>query len=488
MSTEASADRLPVVLPEPALWVAGARMAPAETAPVLNPWTNEPIARVALAQPHDAERACAAATAAFEASRRMPRHARHALLHAIASGLREHRHALAQLIALEAGKPLPLALVEVERATQTFSLAAEEATRIGGEVVPMDVTMRTESYYGHVERVPKGPVLAITPFNFPLNLVAHKVAPAIACGCPVVLKPAPQTPLTALRLAEIVREAGAPPSLLQVLPCTTPVAESLVRSEAFATLSFTGSDRVGWFLKSIAGKKRVLLELGGNAACIVDEGPRDLGELSARITSSAFGYAGQVCIKTQRLYAHVSVIEPLVAELSSRARALLPSDPLSGASILGPMIDDAAARRIEAWVREACDAGAASVVLGAREGNRVGPTVLRFQDEGRGLAIVDEEAFGPVLTVHSFEHFDEALAMAGATRFGLQAGVFTDSLSRARRAFERLEVGALIVNDVPTMRIDAMPYGGVRDSGAGREGVRYAIDAFTEPKLFVVRS
>jgi glyceraldehyde-3-phosphate dehydrogenase (NADP+) len=336
--------------------------------------------------------------------------------------------------------------------------------------------------------VPRGPVLAITPFNFPLNLVAHKVAPALACGAPVVLKPAPQTPLTALRLAEIVREAGAPEDTLQVVPCSNEVAEALVRDDAFAVLSFTGSAKVGWLLKSKAGRKHVVLELGGNAACIVHEDVASLAPIAALIAASAFNYAGQVCIKTQRLYLHRPIAERLLGELLPRALAYTPQDPRSATALLGPMIDERAAVRVEAWIDEARAAGAEALVVGRREGNRLPAAVLRIEGDGAGLKVVEEEAFGPVLTVQLYDAFPDALRMANRSRYGLQAGLFTDSLTRVREAYDALDVGALVVNDVPSVRVDAMPYGGRRDSGTGREGVRYAIEELTERKTLLTRT
>ena len=302
-----------------------------------------------------------------------------------------------------------------------------------------------------------------------------------------MLKPAPKTPLTALKLAEIVRDAGAPRDMLQVVPCKNDVAETLVRSDAFAVLSFTGSDRVGWRLKSIAGKKHVVLELGGNAACIVHEDATNLAQIAALVCASAFNYAGQVCIKTQRLYAHRAVAERLLGEIVPRACAYEPQDPRSTTSAIGCMIDERAAERVQGWIDEAVAAGARALAHGKRDRNRVPATVLRIDGEGRGLHIVDEEAFGPVLTVHVYDAWEDALRMAGATRYGLQAGLFTDSLARVRDAFDRLEVGALVVGDVPSVRVDAMPYGGRRDSGIGREGVRWAIEEMTDRKMIVMR-
>jgi acyl-CoA reductase-like NAD-dependent aldehyde dehydrogenase len=480
-----------VRLPDGALVVAGTRYEDGDTAWVVDPWSRTNIAAVVLADSAKAEMAARAAALAFETTRRVPSYARRRLLREISRRVAAAREELATLIMRESGKPKTLARFEVDRAIVTFGLGAEEAVRIGGEVTPLDVTEQSAHYRGQWQRVPRGPVLAITPFNYPLNLVAHKVAPALACGATVVLKPAPQTPLTALRLGEIVREAGGGDTL-QVVPCTNDVAETLVRSDVFSVLSFTGSDKVGWHLKSIAGKKHVLLELGGNAACIVHDdaanGPaKSLAQIAALVCSSAFNYAGQVCIKTQRLYVQRSVADKLLAELVPRACSYAPQDPQLPTSAIGPMIDEKSAARLEEWINEAQRAGATLLACGKREGNRMPATVIRIEGEGAGLRIVEEEAFGPVLTVHVYDTWDEALRMANASRYGLQAGIFTDSLTRVREAYDRLDVGALIVNDVPSTRIDAMPYGGKRDSGMGREGVRYAIEEMTDRKMLVTR-
>lgn len=417
----------------------------------------------------------------------LPAHRRRDLLADVAARLEASAAERALEIAREAKKPIAAARAEVARAVSTFRIASEEATRLGGEVVRLDVSPSGERHEGRWVRVPRGPVLAIAPFNFPLNLVAHKVAPALACGASVLVKPPPQAPGPARALARIAREAGAPEGALEVAECGVAEAEALVRDARFAVLSFTGSDRVGWRLASIAGKKRVLLELGGNAAAIVHEDAPDLAFALDRIVGGAFGYAGQVCIKVQRLYVHRPIAERFVADLAARAAALEVRDPLDEACVMGPMIDEAAAARVDAWVADAVARGARPLVRGRRDGDRLGPSVLAFDGPGTGCAVVDEEVFGPVLTVHVYDRWEEALAMADATRFGLQAGVFTDSLARATRAFSSLRVGALVVNDVPTFRVDNMPYGGTRDSGMGREGVRFAMEEMCEPKLLVVR-
>ena len=453
---------------------------------VREPWSGVEVGKVTLADEAAAERAVVRAVEAMTALGKLSSHDRKVLLARIAAEIDSRQARFAELIAREAGKPITMAKAEVARGISTFTIASEEATRIAGEVMPLDVTATTRGYAGHWVRVPAGPVVAIAPFNFPLNLVAHKIAPALACGCSVVLKPPPQAPLTSMLLAECIQEAGAPQGAVQVLPCDVPVAERLVRDERFATLSFTGSAKVGWYLKSIAGKKRVLLELGGNAAAIVHE-DGNLDWACERIVAGAFGYAGQVCIKVQRLYVHEPIAAAFVARVVERARTIEPRSPLDPTALCGPMIDEANAERVAAWVDEAARAGARVLCGARREGNRYWPTVLEVDGAGRGLKVVDEEVFGPVLTVHRYDPWDEALAMADGTRYGLQAGIFTDSRARIAEAFARMHVGGLVVNDVPTFRVDSMPYGGVKDSGLGREGVHYAIEDMTEPRLLVIR-
>jgi acyl-CoA reductase-like NAD-dependent aldehyde dehydrogenase len=453
---------------------------------VHDPWSGEELAHVVMADAKRAEEATVASVRAFERTRAMKSFARRDLLRRIAQILQERGEEIARLIAREAGKPLTQSRGEVARAVSTFEIASEEASRIGGEVMPLDLTPVAAPYVGEWVRTPAGPVLGIAPFNFPLNLVAHKVAPALACGCSILLKPPPQAPLTSLVLAAIVRDAGAPEDALLVVPCANDVAETMVRDDRFATLSFTGSAKVGWALKAIAGKKRVLLELGGNAAAIVHED----GELEwalERVVAGAFGYAGQVCIKVQRLYLHRPIAEPFIRALVFKTNAITPGNPLDEATLLGPMIDEGNAKRVEAWVDEARAAGGNVLCGGARDGASYAPTVIAFEGDGRGSKVVDEEVFGPVLTVHTYDTWPDALRMADATRYGLQAGIFTDSHARIRQAFAELHVGGLIVNDAPTFRVDAMPYGGTRDSGLGREGVRFAIEEMTERKLLVFR-
>lgn len=469
-----------------ALHIASRRIDDGPRHPVRDPWTGEEIGSVVLADEARAEEAIASSVRAFERLRARSSYERKTVLARIASEIEAKQEVFAELIARESGKPIVQSRTEVARGISTFQIASEEATRIGGEAMPLDITATTRGYSGTWVRVPAGPVIAISPFNFPLNLVAHKLAPALACGCSVVLKPPPQTPLTSLLLGEVIRRAGAPDDAVQVVPCEVPVAEKLVKDDRFATLSFTGSAGVGWHLKAICGKKRTLLELGGNAAALVhDDAPLEWA--CDRVVSGAFGYAGQVCIKVQRLYVYRPIADSFVARLVERTRALEPKSPLDPNTVCGPMIDEGNAKRVEQWVGEAVAAGARVLCGGRRDGNRYWPTVLEIDGDGRGLKVVDEEVFGPVLTIHRYDTWGDAVTMAGASRYGLQAGVFTDSRARVAEAFSRLQVGGLVVNDTPTFRVDSMPYGGVRDSGLGREGVRFAIEEMTERKLLVVR-
>jgi acyl-CoA reductase-like NAD-dependent aldehyde dehydrogenase len=473
-------------VPDGALHIASRRIDDGPRHAVRDPWTGQEIGSVVQADEALAEEATVASVRAFERMRVRTSYERKTILARVAAEIEVRKEEFAELIAREAGKPIAQARVEAERGISTFQIASEEATRIGGEAMPLDITASSRGYSGTWVRVPAGPVLAIAPFNFPLNLVAHKLAPALACGCSVVLKPPPQTPLTSLLLGECIRHAGAPDDAVQVVPCDVPVAEKLVKDDRFTTLSFTGSAGVGWHLKAICGKKRTLLELGGNAAVLVhDDAPLDWA--CDRVVSGAFGYAGQVCIKVQRLYLHRTIADSFVARLVERTRAIEPKSPLDPTTVCGPMIDEANAKRVEQWVGEAVRAGARLLCGGRRDGNRYWPTILEIDGDGRGLKVVDEEVFGPVLTVHRYDTWSDAVGMAGASRYGLQAGVFTDSRARVAEAFSRLQVGGLVVNDVPTFRVDSMPYGGVRDSGLGREGVRFAIEEMTERKLLVVR-
>ena len=417
------------------------------------------------------------------AMRRLSGYARSTLLQKAAQALQSRQEEFARTMMAEAGKPLTDARREVGRAVQTFSIAGEEAKRIGGEVVPLDWSPGMESYWGVTRRFPIGPILGITPFNFPLNLVVHKVAPALAAGNSILIKPAPQTPLTSLLLAELLLEAGVPAGGLNVLPCDNRVAEQLVVDSRFKLLSFTGSAPVGWMLKAKCGKKKVVLELGGNAAVIV-EPDADLDYVAQRCVTGGFSYAGQTCISVQRIFVHESVAAAFTENLVARVELLETGDPGNERTVVGPLIDPGAAQRIEGWIEDAVAQGARVLSGGTRVGSVVRPTVL--SQVTPGMKVSCQEVFGPLVTITPYREFDDVLKAVNESDYGLQAGVFTSNIGRIFQAFEQLEVGAVLANEIPTFRADHMPYGGVKDSGIGREGLRYAIEDMTEPKLLVM--
>jgi acyl-CoA reductase-like NAD-dependent aldehyde dehydrogenase len=448
------------------------------------PWDDRPLGAVSLAQGSHVERAIDCAHGGVPSLRASATHARRAWLTAIADALRAERSSLAELIADEAGKPLPLALAEVTRAEGTFRLAADECARLGGEVLALDMSPATDGVIGAWTRVASGALLAITPFNFPLNLVAHKLAPAFALGMPVVLKPAPQTPRTALALARIVQGSGAPGPLLSVLPAPVELAARMVEDSRFSALSFTGSASVGWALKSRAGRKRTLLELGGTATTLIAPDADPLRAID-KITQGAFAYAGQVCIKTQRVFVPRARWDAAREALCAAAQGVTVRDPRDPSGLCGPLIDEASAVRVRRWIDEAVARGAELACGGDRTRNQVSPAVVI--DAPEGCALHDEEIFGPVLTLHGYDTLDEAIARVERGRYGLQCALFSEHLPTIREVFARLTVGALIVNDSTTLRVDSMPYGGVKDSGLGREGVRFAIDELSDKKLLVLR-
>jgi glyceraldehyde-3-phosphate dehydrogenase (NADP+) len=449
---------------------------------VLNPYDQTEVARVALGGPAETEAATVAAIEAFEAMRALSRYDRAAILSRVAQGVARRKDAIAATMTAEMGKPLQMARAEVDRCVTTFVTAAEEAKRWTGEVVPVDIEAHTKGCVALTLMVPLGPIAAIAPFNFPLNLVAHKLAPCLAVGSSMVLKPARQTPLDALTLAEIVHEAGAPPGAFNVVNCAPEVGETLATDERFPFLTFTGSVEVGWRLKKKAWKKRVTLELGGNAACIIHD-DADLAFAVTRCLAGGFGAAGQSCISVQRILVHDSIYEDFERRFLAGVAKLVVGDPAAPETIVGPVIDTASADRIMAWIDEAKGAGAKLLAGGRREGNVVHPTVLSGVDPG--LAISCREVFGPVVLLDRYDDFGAALRAADATVYGLQAGLFTHDLRLIRRAAESLQVGGLIVNDVPTTRVDNMPYGGTRGSGLGREGPRYAMHEMSEPRLIL---
>jgi acyl-CoA reductase-like NAD-dependent aldehyde dehydrogenase len=467
-------------------WIAGAHL-PLDgrtTDAVRIPFTGETAVRAAQGTPADLDAAIAAAQSGFQAMRAMPRHARRDLLTRIADGLARERQSLATELSLSCGKPITQALGEVDRAVMTFSFAADEARRFGGEVVPLDVDVRTVGYAGLVHRFPVGPISAITPFNFPLNLLAHKVAPAIAVGSALVVKPPPQCPQLAFRLGRILAECGLPAGGYNVLHLPIPVAERLATDPRFAMLTFTGSPTVGWHLKNVAGKKKVCLELGGNAAAVVHEDAPDLDWVAGRLAAGAFAYAGQVCIKVQRVLVHQPIFERFVEKFVAATAALPCGDPLDPRTVVGPMIDSAAADRVEGWTAEAVQAGARVLLASRRTGNVLTPGILAGVP--RDAKVSCREIFGPVSLVAPYRSWEEALAQVNDSDFGLQAGIFTHDVNRIFQAFQQLEVGGVVANDFPTLRVDNFPYGGVKDSGFGREGVRYAMEEMSEPRMLAL--
>jgi acyl-CoA reductase-like NAD-dependent aldehyde dehydrogenase len=450
---------------------------------IRSPGTGQLVGTTRHATAAHAEAAIAAAVRAFETTRKMGGYERQRILRAISSGIEKHREELSRIMALEAGKPLKAARVEVDRAVFTFSVAAEEAVRVGGEYLPLDWQASTAGRWGIVRRFPLGPITAITPFNFPINLVAHKLAPAIAAGCTIVLKPAPQTPFTALRLAQHIEQAGWPAGALNVLPLSNEDAGKIVSDDRIKLLSFTGSTAVGWSLKQKAGKKRVVLELGGNASVIVCA-DSNLDLAAERCVAGGYSYAGQTCISVQRILVEDSVYDKFIAALVPRVQKLKVGDVLDETTDVGPLINEGAARRNVEWIEEAVRGGAKLLCGGQRTGSVVSPTVLT--NTKPDMRVNCMEIFGPVVTVEKFADYGDALASVNHSDFGLQAGVFTRDFTRITRAFETLEVGGLMIGEVPSFRIDHMPYGGVKDSGLGREGLRYAIEEMTEPRLLAI--
>jgi acyl-CoA reductase-like NAD-dependent aldehyde dehydrogenase len=453
------------------------------TSRVVNPFTGQVVAEAVQATEPDAEQAIASTASAAAPMAALPGHARYNILQQMAALIYRRRDEFAASITAEAGKPITDARREVSRAVQIFTVAAEEARRLGGDVVPLDWTPNTESHLGILRRFPIGPILGITPFNFPLNLVAHKVAPALASGNPILIKPAPQTPLTALLLGEVALEAGLPPGGLNIIPCDNAIAERLVVDARFKLLSFTGSAAVGWMLKAKCGKKKVTLELGGNAGVII-EPDADLDFAAQRCATGGFGYAGQTCISVQRIFTHHTVADLFTTKLLMQVARLKAGDPTDDATVVGPLIDQATAQRVEQWIAEAVSQGARVLLGGKRLGSVVEATVL--SNVKPGMKVSCQEVFGPVVTVTPYRHFDEAIAGLNQSDYGLQAGVFTNDVNKIFHAFRHVEVGAVLANEIPTFRADHMPYGGVKDSGLGREGVRSAIEDMTEPRLLVL--
>lgn len=459
--------------------------APNHDLEVLDKYSGEVATRVALADDAAIDRGIAAAVAAAEPMAAMAAYERQAVLDHCVKRFQERFEELAMALCVEAGKPIKDARGEVGRLIDTFRIASEESVRIGGEVMPLDISPRARGYRGAWKRVPIGPCSFISPFNFPLNLAAHKVAPALAVGCPFVLKPASLTPIGALVIGEVLAETDLPEGAFSILPCSREGAARFTEDDRLKLLSFTGSPGVGWDLKARAGKKPVILELGGNAAVVVDE-DADVDDAIERIVFGAFYQSGQSCIGVQRILVHETLYEGLRDQLVEKTKALPMGDPKDEATFIGPMISEKEATRLHGWVESAVAAGATLLCGGGREGAMLEATLL--EDVPAGEDVVCEEAFGPVAILSRFSDFDAALAQVNDSVFGLQAGIFTRDLYKAQKAWDVLDVGGVVIGDVPSWRVDHMPYGGVKESGLGREGVKFAIEDMTEVRMMVVRT
>jgi aldehyde dehydrogenase (NAD+) len=463
-------------------YVAGEWRTGRGTLDVHSPYDDGVVATLGVPTDEDVEDAVVAASDTFKESRHLPTYARAEALMHISRGIAERVDELAESVAREGGKPLKWSKVEVTRAISTFRWAAEEVRRFGGEFMPLDTEQSLGSRAGIIRRFPFGPVLGISPFNFPVNLVAHKVAPSLAVGAPIVVKPAGVTPLGALALAELFDQTDLPKGMFSVLPISSDRAQRLVEDRRFKKLSFTGSG-IGWKLKGLDPHKHATLELGGNAGVIVHS-DADLDHAAARVAVGGFYQAGQSCISVQRVFVQSEVIDAFLERLIKQVESLKVGDPLDPSVDVGPVIDQGAAERIEGWVNEAIDGGARLLTGGRREGQVYWPTVLT--DVTPDMKVCREEVFGPVITVQPYQTYEEALADVNDSPYGLQAGVFTSSIDRAMLAHRELEVGGIIVNDVSAFRADQMPYGGSKESGYGREGLRYAMEEMTEPRIMVL--
>ena len=465
-------------------YLANEPRAPNSQLEVTDKFTNEVAYRVALADSAAIDAAIGAAVAAAQPLRELAPYERQEVLQHCVSRFTERAEELATSLCVEAGKPIKDSRGEVSRLIDTFRIAAEESVRIGGEVMNLEISARARGYRGMYRRVPIGPCSFISPFNFPLNLAAHKIAPAIAVGCPFVLKPASRTPIGALIIGEILAETALPRGAFSILPCSRDGADLFTVDERLKLLSFTGSPQVGWQLKAKAGKKKVILELGGNAACIVDSGV-DLDDAVERITFGAFYQSGQSCIGVQRILVHQPVYEILKQKLVAATESLVSGDPKDEGTFVGPLISEREAERLEQWISSAVTAGATVLCGAQRNGALLSATLL--EGVPKNHALCTEEAFGPVAVLSSFDDFQDALDEVNDSAFGLQAGIFTRDIVKAHLAWDELDVGGVIIGDVPSWRVDNMPYGGVKDSGLGREGVRFAMEDMTEIRNFVLR-
>ena len=452
---------------------------------VTNKYTGEVATKVAMADADTIDKAIAAAEEAQPAMAAMAPFERQAVLEHCVKRFTERADELAQALCIEAGKPIKDAKGEVSRLIDTFKIAAEESVRINGEVVNLEISARAKGYQGMTKKVPIGPCSFISPFNFPLNLAAHKVAPAIAAGCTFVLKPASRTPIGALIIGEVLAETDLPKGAFSILPCSRDGADLFTTDERLKLLSFTGSPDVGWALKAKAGKKPVVLELGGNAACVVDE-DADIEDAIDRVIVGAYYQSGQSCISVQRLLVHSKIYDEFKSRYVEKVKALVSGDPSNEDTFIGPMISEGEAERLHGWIEEAKEKGATILCGGTRDGAMLEATVM--ENVPKDCDVSAEEAFGPLSILVPFDDYDEALEEVNNSRYGLQAGVFTRDIYKANKAWDVLDVGGVVIGDVPSWRVDNMPYGGVKDSGLGREGIRYAIEDMSETRLMVIRT
>jgi len=460
-------------------YIAGRQVRTETSIEVLHKVTGDVIASVSSAGPAELDQAITAAYNSREEMRKLPAWKRQEVLLNFVDALTRRHDELSKILCLEAGKPINDARVEVTRAIDTFRIAAEESVRINGEIMPLDISERATGYEAEIRQEPVGVCAFITPFNFPLNLAAHKMAPALATGCPFILKPASSTPISSILMAEILAETDLPDGAFSVIPCAGKDAEPLVTDPRITLLSFTGSPDVGWKLKQQCGQKKISLELGGNAACVIDQGS-NLEYIVPRLITGAFYQSGQSCISIQRIIAHSSLYSELKELLIAAAVKLKSGDPADESTFLGPMITEEDAIRVEDWVN---NSGGQVLCGGKRNGSFFDATLL--EDVPTNADIYSKEAFGPVATMESFTDFNDAVAKVNNSVYGLQAGYFTKDIGNARYAVSETRTGGVIIGDIPSMRVDNMPYGGIKGSGFGREGIKWAIDEMTEPKLAV---
>lgn len=453
---------------------------------VTDKYTGEPATSVALADVNTIDKAIEAADRSQEALRKMAPYERQDILNYCVLRFKERFEELAQVLCIEAGKPIRDARGEVSRLIDTFRIAAEESVRQSGEIMNLEISPRSKGYTGMYKRVPIGPCSFISPFNFPLNLAAHKIAPALATGCPFIMKPASRTPIGALIIGEILAETSLPKGAFSILPCNRDGAELFTVDERLKLLSFTGSPEVGWQLKAKAGKKPVILELGGNAACIVDKDIDNLEDAVQRIVFGAFYQSGQSCISVQRIQVHISLYEQFKRKFIDYVSTLQMGDPKDENTFIGPMISEPEASRLKSWIDAAVSKGGVILSGGNLDGAFLEATVM--ENVPKDSLLHTEEAFGPVAILSSFSNFDDAIKEVNDSKFGLQAGVFTHDIRKIQKAWDELEVGGVVIGDVPSYRVDNMPYGGIKDSGLGKEGIKFAMEDMTELRLLVIRS